>query len=496
MTPTLLHDLLDDRAARTPDAIAITRNGVSVSFAQLREVTITAADWLRGRAGHGDRVVILDRNRPETVALLFAASRLGSIYVVVNEQIPAYQLGHILADCTPSLIVGHRAAVSSAAAMTDIPVAAIEDLPVAAVAGPLPAAPCLSTDVASLIYTSGSTAMPKAVVSTHRQVLFATAAIDSQLGYRTDDAVLCCLPLSFDYGLYQVFLACQSGARLVLADERDAGPGLLGRLIDDRITVFPLLPHLAVTLCRLVERSGRRPHELRMITNTGAALPATVAARLRDAIPGVAVVAMFGLTECKRVTIAEPDIDLTRPGTAGQALPDTEIYVAGPDGARLPAGEVGELVVRGPHVMAGYWNAPELTAKRFRRDYLGRSWLHTGDRCRVDEDGYLYYVGRADDVYKQNGYRVSAVEVEAAAMSIPGVELAAVLTPDNDHGARLAVTGAATRRQLVTQLLARLGHQKIPGDCQVVDEMPVTANRKIDKRALHRQWKNKANEAA
>ncbi|MEU4745384.1 class I adenylate-forming enzyme family protein, partial [Actinosynnema sp. NPDC023658] len=130
-----------------------------------------------------------------------------------------------------------------------------------------------------------------------------------------------------------------------------------------------------------------------------------------------------------------------RPGSCGLPLPGTEAYAADEDGHRLPAGEVGELVVRGPNVMAGYWRAPELTARRFRRDAFGQPVLHTGDRCRFDEDGHLHFVGRDDDIYKQRGIRVSSLEVEAAALDVPGVELAALLPPDDSTGARLALAG-------------------------------------------------------
>ncbi|HEX6870117.1 MAG TPA: AMP-binding protein, partial [Micromonosporaceae bacterium] len=348
--------------------------------------------------------------------------------------------------------------------------------------------PCLSIDPACLIYTSGSTALPKAVVSTHQQMLFAAKAIQSRLGYRDDDVVFCCLPLSFDYGLYQIFLCCLGGARLVLGDDGDAGPALLGRLTRDAVTVLPLVPSLAVTLCRLVRRSGQPPPRLRLATNTGAALSPARCAELRAAVPGLSVVAMFGLTECKRVSVAEPDLDLVRPGSVGRPLPDTEVFVVDQQGRPLPAGEVGELVVRGQHVMCGYWQAPELTAARFRRDPLGQPLLYTGDQCWLDDDGYLYFAGRGDDVFKQHGYRVSTTEIEAAALDIDGVELAAALAPQGEHGSRLAVCGPIRHADLVRELRRRLEPRKLPGECRVVGALPLSVNGKVDKRELARRW--------
>jgi acyl-CoA synthetase (AMP-forming)/AMP-acid ligase II len=322
------------------------------------------------------------------------------------------------------------------------------------------------------------------VVSTHAQVRFAVAAIHGRLGYRADDLVYCCLPLSFDYGLYQIFLSCAAGACLVLGGEQDAGPALLGRVRETRATIFPLVPGLASTLARLTERSGTAPERLRLVTNTGAALSGALSRRLRDLMPGLDVVPMFGLTECKRVSIEEPNADLVRPGSAGRPLPDTEVFAVDEAGRRLPAGETGELVVRGPHVMAGYWRAPELTARRFRRDGLGQPVLYTGDLCRLDKAGNVYFVGRDDDIYKQRGFRVSAVEVEAAALDVPGVDQAAVLLPDETHPARLVVTGAVTTGTLAEELAARLERGKLPGGYVVTGRLPRNVNGKTDKSAL------------
>jgi acyl-CoA synthetase (AMP-forming)/AMP-acid ligase II len=470
---TLLHDLLDARAESTPDAPALTRDGRTWTYRELAASSFAAAEWLRGRGiGRGDRVLLLGHNQARLVVLLFATSRLGAIFVLVSDQIRPFHLDHIRADCTPALVLRGDE-------LDEIP-----DVPTER----LPEQPCLSIDPSCLIYTSGSTAMPKAVMTTHRQLLFAARAIHDRLGYRTDDVVFCCLPLSFDYGLYQSFLCCLGGAHLVLGDDADAGPTLLGRLVEHDVSVLPLVPSLAVTLCRLVGRGGQAPRRLRMVTNTGADLSPARCAQLRAAVPGLAVVAMFGLTECKRVSIAEPDLDRTRPGSVGRPLPDTEVSIVDEYGRPVPPGEPGELVVRGAHVMAGYWNAPELTARRYRRDALGQPVLHTGDRCRLDADGYLYFVGRDDDVFKQRGVRVSTTEIEAAALDVPGVELAAALPPDGGHGSRLAVCGELTRAELLDGLIDRLDKQKLPDDCRVVAALPLSVNGKLDKRALAARW--------
>ena len=467
----LLHDLLDERAALTPDAPALRRGDRVWTYRELLLKSLACAEWLRARGvRRGDRVLVLAPHAPETAALVHACSRIGALHVVLSDRVRPYHLDHILADSEPAVVITG----DDLPGLPDEPEDSLQT-----------GDPCLPIDPVALIYTSGSTAMPKAVVSTHAQVRFAVAAIQDRLDYRADDVVFCCLPLSFDYGQYQLYLSCLAGACLVLADETDAGPALLTRLVEHGVSVFPLVPSLAATLGRLVHRAGRPPERLRLVTNTGAALPATASARLRDAVPGLDVVPMFGLTECKRVTIADPNSDLTRPGSAGIPLPGTEAYAVDDDGNRLPAGEIGELVVRGQHVMAGYWRAPELTAKRFRRDEFGQPVLFTGDRCRFDADGHLYFIGRTDDIYKQRGFRVSSLEVEAAALDVPGVELAALLPPGEEcQVARLAVTGDVPERDLADELGARLEEHKLPGRYHVLDDLPLSVNGKIDKKAL------------
>ncbi|MFJ6694924.1 class I adenylate-forming enzyme family protein [Streptomyces sp. NPDC091272] len=538
MTVTLLHDLLDRQSASTPDAPALTRGDTTWTYRELREHSqVLAAHLADQGVGRGDRVLVLAPHAAETVAALFAASRLGAMYCVVSDQTRPYHLRHILADSEPAVVLatgeaaahvegqsgctvqwydartqsspvvatsreaesrqtGASVAAASPSAdnrQTDVPLAAASPSadnrqPRVPVDAAPPSAesrqPCISVDAVALTYTSGSTAMPKAVVSTHRQVLFAASAVQEVLRYQAGDRIFSCLPLSFDYGLYQVYLACASGAHLVLGDSSQAGPGLLTALRDHGATVLPLVPSLASNLLRLLARSDSAPPPLRLVTNTGAALSPGLSAQLRQAVPNLAVVPMYGLTECKRVSIGEPDLDLVRPGSVGRPLRDTEVYAAGPDGLPLPAGQTGELVVRGPHVMAGYWRAPELTAARFARDEIGQPLLRTGDRGRVDADGYLYFAGRDDDQYKQRGFRVSAVEVEAAALDIPGVRLAAVLPPADGHEAVLAVSADMPVTHLAKELGERLDPVKLPSAYRVLDELPLSVNGKVDKRAL------------
>ncbi len=486
--PLLLHELLDAAAAERPEAAAVSDRTRAVSYRWLDAASRRLAGWLAGQGvRRGDRVILAVPADVIAPALLYGCARAGAAFVVTSEQAPAAALGHLLSDAEPALLVSEDAGSQRLAAEHGAATASLAQARAAAEAGPVPetAATPLPADAACLLYTSGSTGLPKAVVSTHAQVTFAVAAIGSQLRYRASDVVYSPMPLSFDYGLYQVFLATAAGARVHLASAAEAGARLPANLLAAGATVLPGVPSLAAALAAMLSRRGARPPRLRLLTNTGAAMPDSVLSALRAQIPGLAVQLMYGLTECKRVTIMPPDEDLRRPGASGRALPGTEVFIAGDAGERLPPGNVGEIVVRGPHVMEGYWRQPELTATRFRRAGGLFPQLHTGDYGWLDEDGYLYFSGRRDSLYKERGFRVSAVEVEMAAHRVPGIQAAAVLPPGpgRDGATLLAVTGLAPH-EVLTRLRTELEDFKIPRSCVIAAELPLTENGKVDRAGL------------
>ncbi|WP_131741872.1 class I adenylate-forming enzyme family protein [Actinomadura roseirufa] len=489
MSPVLLHDLLDRAAARAPAAPALsTRDGGTAGHGELAALSERATGWLAARGvGRGDRVVLVGAHGAVTVALVYGCARIGAVFSILHEQTTPRGLAHVLDDAAPRLLVADGAEAAREAGLHGIPVfagKAAADAVADAPAGRAPDARVLPVDPACFIYTSGSTGTPKAVVSTHAQMVFAVDAIQSVLRYREDDVVFLALPLSFDYGLYQLFLAAHAGAHVRLGSPSDAGPTLLPALRRGGATVLPAVPSMAANLARTLERYGGTA-PLRLLTNTGAAMPAGTLAVLRRHLPELRVQLMYGLTECKRAAIMPPDEDLRRPGASGRALPGTELLVVGPDGTPLPPGESGEIVVRGPHVMSGYWRRPELTAARFPlRDGLFPE-LRTGDRGRLDADGYLYFDGRDDDVYKSRGIRVSALEVEAAAHRVPGVTSAAVLPPAGagTEAVLFAVT-ALEPAAVMTALRDELEPYKLPGRCVAVDGLPLNGNGKVDRKAL------------
>jgi amino acid adenylation domain-containing protein len=484
-----VHDWLLAATARDPGAMALQDASGAWTYQQLADAGTRFARWLyREGVRAGDRVMLRLRNRREVAALVYATSMLGASAVLVDRRLRPFLLEGVVADCAPTLILLEADDADGRACTAERAVAWIEAATAAAdrlAPGPVepasagPDTPCL------MFYTSGSVAAPKAVVCGHRAVRFAAYAIAERLGYRAADRVFVALPLSFDYGLYQIFLAAIVGAAVVLRDADRTTVRLLDDIRATEATVVPVVPSLASGLIALSERDPA-PTRVRLLTNTGAAMEPPLAARLRAAFPGAALSLMYGITECKRVSVMYPDEDLSRPGSVGRPLTGTEVAIVDESGAVLPPGEVGEIVVSGPHVMAGYWRAPELTQSRFRNASVGHcATLHTGDRGRLDADGYLYFCGRSDDLVKRHGFRISLLEVEAAAMTVPGVAAAAAVFQPESGQLAVLVSGAVTSDAAVlSELVSKLDRARAPDLCRVVDALPYTANGKVDRARL------------
>ncbi|MEU0049077.1 class I adenylate-forming enzyme family protein [Streptomyces sp. NPDC006309] len=491
-TAQLLHELLEAAADRSPRSAALSSRDRSLTYAELATAsTRTAAFLQREGLRRGDRIVVTAADGIGIAVLVYAASRLGAVFSVLHEQVRGGPLEHVLRDCGPKLLVSDDPDAGQTAAEHDVRFLRLDELVRTALDADTDASltptgqGALAVDPVSLIYTSGTTSLPKAVVSTHQQVIFAVSAIQECLEYRSDDVVYCPLPLSFDYGLYQVYLAALSGARLHLGTVAEAGPPLVRSLEDAGATVLPAVPSIADRLAWLLRRSSSGgPSRLRLLTNTGAALSETTMSGLRAALPQLRIQVMYGLTECKRTAIMPPDGDLDHPGSCGLPLPGTEVFVIDDDGNRLPPGQIGQFVVRGPNVMAGYWKRPELTAERFPRAEGLFPELRTGDYGRLDKEGYLYFSGRRDDLYKERGFRLSATEVEAAATRVDGVTSAAVLPPEGKRTALLAVVADITAEEVREGMRDHIEPFKIPRRCVRLDALPTNGNGKVDRKKL------------
>jgi acyl-CoA synthetase (AMP-forming)/AMP-acid ligase II len=327
---------------------------------------------------------------------------------------------------------------------------------------------------------------------THRNMLTAAASITTYLENGEDDILLNALPLSFDYGLYQVITAFTVGGRVVLERSFAYPTQVLRDIAAEGVTGFPGVPTMFATLAAMAGLEQYDFSALRYVTNTAAAISEPQVAFIRRAFPSARFYSMYGLTECKRCTYLPPE-DLDRkPGSVGIAIPNTELWVVDERGERVGPNVVGQLVVRGATVMKGYWNKPDATAKRLRPGpFAGEQVLFTGDYCRVDEDGYVYFVSRMDDVIKSRGEKVAPAEVERAILDIPGVlEAAVVGIPDTILGQAIKAFvvqragGRLTAKDVQLGCQARLEPHMVPTLVEFLEELPRTTTLKTSKQDL------------
>jgi amino acid adenylation domain-containing protein len=479
-----------------------------VSYAELLDSARRFASVLQGLGlERGDRVIVFTDNSLPCVVSIFGTLIAGGVFVVANPQTKEDKLAYILADCEAAFLVteGTIARVAGAArerapALKAAIKAGGGDLDgmlsfeeLLAGADPSPASPgTIPLDLAALIYTSGSTGNPKGVMMTHGNMVFAAGSLSEYLRLGPEHRILNVLPLAFDYGLYQLLMSVRMGATLVLERSFVYPAQVLKRMADEQVTVFPGVPTVYATLVSMHEREPLRFPSVERVTNTAAALPPSFHDPLRDIFPNALIFRMYGLTECKRVSYLEPELLDEKPTSVGKAIPGTETLVLDEQGSPVRPGETGVLHVRGPHVMVGYWGLPDRTAEMLVDGPLpGERMLCTHDHFTIDEDGFLYFVGRSDDIIKSRGEKVSPAEVEDALYAISGVHEAAVIgVPDELLGeavhAYVALEDGAelTERDVIGACRERLEGFMVPARVVFMDELPKTASGKIRKKGL------------
>ncbi|MGK5065129.1 acyl-CoA ligase (AMP-forming), exosortase A system-associated [Janthinobacterium sp. LB3P112] len=519
---TLIHDLIFDTAQRAPHAPALSWQGEEVSYAALAQsVREAAATLLTLGLQRGARVAVYLEKRPENVSAMFGAAAAGGVFVPVNPLLKPDQVAYILADCNVDILVTSRERL----AQLGPALAACPDLRTVLLTGvgeteshlgkvrllawnavldagapaPVPLGhAAIDADMAAILYTSGSTGRPKGVVLSHRNMLAGALSVSGYLRNTPQDRILCVLPLSFDYGLSQLTTAFASGACAVLMNYlllRD----IVEAVEQEAITGLAAVPPLWVQLSQL---SWPLSTPLRYITNSGGVMQRSTLDKLRQALPHTQVYLMYGLTEAFRSTYLAPEQLEQRPDSIGQAIPNAEVLVLRPDGSVCEADEPGELVHRGALVALGYWNDAARTAERFKPLPPQASGLvlpelavWSGDTVRRDADGYLYFVGRGDDMIKTSGYRVSPAEIEevayasglvgdAAALGLPhavlGQAIALLVTPA--PGVELL------RDSVLAACRARLPSYMVPQWVEIRDGvLPRNPNGKIDRPLLARE---------
>jgi acyl-CoA ligase (AMP-forming) (exosortase A-associated) len=516
----LIHDFIFISARRTPSAQALVHGDVRLDYAALADHVRRAAQIFLG-AGlrRGERVAVYLEKRIDNVAAMFGASLAGAVFVPVNPLLKPEQVAHILADCNVRVLVtsGERLAqlAPQLAGCPDLRTVLLTGTPdLAAAAGLHPAlalrgwdqalaaaatdlAPHrrIDGDVAAILYTSGSTGKPKGVVLSHRNMVTGARSVASYLDLNPSDRLLAVLPLSFDYGLSQLTCAFLAGASAVLLNHLFARD-VVDAVAAHGITGLAAVPPLWNQLARL---DWPQDCTLRYLTNSGGAMPGATLAALRAALPQAQVFLMYGLTEAFRSTYLPPSEIDRRPGSMGRAIPNAEIMVVRPDGSPCGTDEPGELVHRGALVSLGYWNDPAKTAERFRpapcQDPalpLTEIAVWSGDTVRRDGDGYLYYIGRADDLIKVSGYRVSPTELEEAVYGLGTVDEAVAFgVPHPELGQAIVLLAASSSADapapeaLKRACQRRLPAWMVPSHVEVrAEPFPRNPNGKIDRKSL------------
>lgn len=519
-------ELLERSAARLPDKVGLVAQGRRLTWAQLDAMAARAAHALRERGvKRGDRVVLYGDNSVDLAIGVFAALYADAAFVVVSGMTRAEKLAYVLRDsgaaalvadavlaphwigaCTllgdaapPTLVAtgnsprGASHAVELARAAGVVRCEALDALTDVAPSAAPPRA-SIDLDLAMIIYTSGSTGDPKGAMLTHRNVDFASWSVTTLLENTPDDVLFCPLPLAFNYGLYQWLMAARLGATLVLERAFTFPLQSLARAAAERATGFPGVPTMFAMLAELQDVALPDLGAVRYVTSTAAQLLPRHVAAARRFFPAARVYSMYGLTECKRVAWLPPD-DLDRkPDSVGIPIPGTEFWVVDERGERLPPDAPGELVVRGAHVMQGYWGKPSLSERFLRPGPLaGERVLYTGDLCRIDPEGHLHFIARLDEVIKSRGEKVAPREVEKAIERIEGVrECAVVAVADELLGSAIkayvvleeAWRGRYTERDIVLRAGQFVEAYMVPKHVEFRDSLPKTDLGKILKKAL------------
>lgn len=511
----LLQDYLISSAERLPDKVALVCGDERVTYAELHRRSDELAAFLAARGvERGDRVLIFADNTVETVISIWATLKANAVFSVINPLTKETKLRYLLGDSRPAALVcdGHLkhvfvpAASDCAHLKCCIVAHDVSDETLAAVPGGVRFADArvegeqvprraIDVDLASIIYTSGSTGEPKGVMLPHRGMRTAARSVSSLIGMREDDVLLSGLPLAFNYGLYQLIMTFKVGGRLVLEKAFAYPAKVLQRMAEEKVTGFPGVPTMFAMLGSHRQRSKGSPpviESMRFITNTAAALLPKHVEVLRALFPKADIFSMYGLTECKRCTWLPPAELDAKPTSVGIPIPNTEMWLVDEEDRKLGPGEVGQLVIRGGTVMVGYWDKPELTEKALRPGPLpGERVFYTGDLCRLDDDGYLYFIGRMDDIIKSRGEKVPPAEVESALMNVEGVKEAAVIgVPDELLGeaikAFVVLEDGVKMAERQLQLILRRNVESfmVPAQVAFVGELPKTSTGKIRRKSL------------
>lgn len=508
MTSLLVHDFLQESARKFPEKKCIIAGETSYTYTQLDQYSTRLANMLvRSGIRRGDRVAIFLPNVPEVAIAIFAILKAGGVFIVINNTTKEDKLAFIIKNSEAHLMISsaeqgpmlsklmadqiglERLILLGAVSSSDQRIISFEECLSEGSLQP-PDCKIIDRDLACLIYTSGSTGDPKGVMSDHSNVVFAVQSITTYLKNNSDDIILNAVPLSFDYGLYQLLMTVSFAGTMIL-EKGFVFPALIMKMIEKyQVTGFPGVPTMYALILNM-DLSGIDFSSLRYMTNTAAALSGAHIEKIRAQFPHVNFYSMYGLTETKRTLYLPPQDLEKKPDSVGIPIPGTEAWIEDEDGNRLPAGQIGELVVRGRHVMRGYWRDTHATNLRYRPGPLpGETVCFSGDLFKMDADGYFYFIARKDDIIKSRGEKVSPKEVENVLYQLPGILQAAVIgVPDPLLGQAVKAfvvlaENTYTENEILRHCKRNLEDFMVPKWVVIVPELPLTSTGKIKKTDL------------
>ena len=533
----LLQNFLEESVRRFPNKVVLIHKGERLTYKEIDGKANNVASFLKSLGvQRQDRVAIFLDNSIESVVSLFGILKANATFLMLSPTLKTQKLSYILNNCQAKGLITHtnklNVVSSSIGSVSSVRFVIFtgdkNKIPVANCPNPIfwneidsphasRLAPCENSDIefqppastlhppplnidldlATIIYTSGSTGDPKGVMLTHLNMISAATSITTYLENVPEDIIIDVLPLSFDYGLYQVLMAFKFGGTVVLEQSFAYPYEIIKKMVKEKVTGFPGVPTMFAILLQMEDLKKYDLSSLRYITNTAAALPVEHIKRIRDAFPQARLYSMYGLTECKRVSYLPPEELDQRPGSIGRGMPNEEVWVVDENGYRVGPSVIGELVVRGSNVMRGYWGDPETTDRVLRPGPIpGEKVLYTGDLFKMDEEGFLYFVGRKDDMIKTRGERVSPKEVENALYGLEGIaEVAVIPVPDDILGQAIKAYVVRrngfplTEKDVLKHCKNELEEFAIPKYIEFKDSLPKTSSGKIDKLSLKQEIK-------
>ena len=510
----LLGEALLISGKKHPLKTAIIAKSQLYSYSELKESAEKLAGYLVfSGIKKGDRVAIYMNNSWQSAVAIYGITLAGAVFLVINPQTKSDKLKYILDDSGSKILITESILtqeflpalkntksiqeiiisdnINEKSVISDYKVSGLEEIQKKG-NFPISLPRIIPNDLAALIYTSGSTGFPKGVMMTHQSMVFTSWSLVEYLRLTEEDRIILLSPFAFDYGLYQLLMSVTIGGSIIIEKSFIFQATIFKQIEKYKPTVFPGVPTIYAMMIASNKKSDLVFDCIKKVTNTAAALPAEFIPELKKIFPNALIFKMYGLTECKRVCYLEPELIDDKTASVGKAIPGTEVFLLSPEGDFVPPGERGILHIRGPHVMLGYLNKEELSKEMLKPGFLpGEKILCSNDWFKTDQDGFLYFLGRNDDIIKTRGEKVSPVEIENIIYKMDGIkEVAVIGIPDEIIGESIVAFVTTYRKNEISwkdiqkECALKLENFMVPHKVVLLDEMPKSTNGKIDKNKL------------